>query len=53
MITQSPRTEHIAAHITPEAKNAMYRAATETGKSMSLIVSELIDEYLKKRREAA
>ena len=51
MITQSPRTEHIAAHITPEAKKEMYRLAAKYGKSMSLIISELISQYIATTRE--
>jgi hypothetical protein len=50
VITISPRTEHIAAHVTPEAKAEMQRVARDANKSVSLLISELIDRFLEELR---
>lgn len=48
MITNSPRTDHIAAHVRPETKSAFRGLASARMMSVSALISELVEAYIKR-----
>jgi hypothetical protein len=49
MITQSERTDYIAAHIRPSARQALRTESERTEESMSKIISDAIEKELATR----
>lgn len=49
MITLSERTDFIAAHIRPSARQALREESRRTEESMSKIISDAIEKELKQR----
>jgi len=47
-ITKSDRTKYTAAHLTPEAKEALIKEAKRRKKSISAVVSEAVEEKLER-----
>ena len=47
-ITKSRRNKFTAAHLTPEAKEALQKTAKREKKSVSAVVAEAVDEMLER-----
>lgn len=46
MIVNSDRNQFLGIHVTPDTKQKVKERAKETGKSMSLLASEILEEQL-------